>query len=206
MRMTKNKSSLSQLLVTISCLLLTFCSQVLAKKNHRFNYRRKNSWDKAYNTSTKEMFIPVELFTGIKWDGTHELRFKEAVTSACDCDPVTGRLCPTFNITGPFKTARNDTKIEWAGDVISYYRRTFSTKRMGEIESFFTINNSKDGLVRIYDKRKQWSARTYDGLGSKFGSVANRGNSFLYTPTKTTIVATSLSLLKFILALTIIGL
>jgi len=39
---------------------------------------------------------------------------------------------------------------------------------MGEVESFFTINNSKDGLVRIYDKRKQWGARTYDGLGSKF--------------------------------------
>ena len=39
---------------------------------------------------------------------------------------------------------------------------------MGKVESFFTINNSKDGLVRIYDKRKKWGARTYDGLGSKF--------------------------------------
>jgi hypothetical protein len=168
MRMTKNKSSLSQLLVTISCLFLTFCSQVWANKTTDSTIEGKNSWDKAYNTSTKERFIPVELFTGIKWDGTHELRFKEAVTSASACNPVTGRRCATFNITGPFKTARNDTKIEWAGDVLSYYRRTFSTKRMGEVESFFTINNSKDGLVRIYDKRKQWGARAYDGLGSKF--------------------------------------
>jgi predicted esterase len=69
---------------------------------------------------------------------------------------------------GPFKTERNDTKIEWAGDEISYYRRTFSTRNCGDVESLFTINNSRDGLVRIYDKRKQWGARTYDGLGSKF--------------------------------------
>jgi hypothetical protein len=120
------------------------------------------------NSSTKKRFIPVELFTGAKWDGKHELILKEASTSASACDPVTGRRCTIYNVTGPFKTASNDTKIEWAGDKISYYRRTFSTSHMGKVESLFTINNSKDGLVRIYDKRKQWGARTYDGLGSKF--------------------------------------
>jgi hypothetical protein len=39
---------------------------------------------------------------------------------------------------------------------------------VGRLNLFFTINNSRDGLVRIYDKRKQWGARTYNGLGSKF--------------------------------------
>lgn len=120
------------------------------------------------NSSTQVRFIPVELFTGAKWDGKHELTLDEATTSATACHPVTGKRCATFEVTGPFKTEKNDTKIEWVGDEIPYYRRTFSTRRMGEVESFFTINNSKDGLVRIHDKRKQWGTRKYDGLGSKF--------------------------------------
>jgi len=126
--------------------------------------------DKTYsgiaNSPTKERFIPVELFTGGKWDGKHELVFKETSTTACAS--FNGKRCNNYYVTGPFKTEKNDTKIEWAGDEISYYRRTFSTRSFGHVESLFTINNSRDGLVRIYDKRKQWGARTYDGLGSKF--------------------------------------
>lgn len=125
----------------------------------------KSSWDKAYNSSTKERFIPVELFTGGLWDGRHELTLKEVTTSACASSD--GKQCDNYYITGPFKTEKNNTKIEWAGNGISYYRRTFST-RSGLVESFFTINASKDGLVRIYDKRKRWGERTYTGLGNKF--------------------------------------
>jgi len=154
------KQYLNMFFVTFLCVSIFGCA--------RSTTEEKGSWDNAYNSSTKERFIPVELFTGGKWDGEHELILKEAATSASACDPVTGKRCTTFNIIGPFKTERNDTKIEWAGDEVSYYQRTFSTRGMGEVESFFTINNSKDGLVRIYDKRKQWGARTYDGLGSKF--------------------------------------
>lgn len=40
--------------------------------------------------------------------------------------------------------------------------------RGDKVVSFFTINNTRDGLVRIFDERKRWGARTYDGLGSKF--------------------------------------
>lgn len=128
----------------------------------------KDPWGKAYNSSTKERFIPVELFTGAKWDGKHELTLKEVSTSACATVSGKKRPCDNYYITGPFKTEKNNTQIEWAGNEVSYYRRTFSTPRGGEVESFFTINNSKDGLVRIYDKRKQWGTRTYNGLGSKF--------------------------------------
>jgi hypothetical protein len=169
--MLKNKSALNLLLVTINCILLTFCSQVWADKAPKLTTtEEKASWDKAYNSATKERFIPVELFTGGKWDGKHELILKEASTTACASVSVNGieRPCGNIYIMGPFKTETNNTKIEWVGDEISYYRRTFSTQRMGKVESFFTINNSKDGLVRIYDKRKLWGARTYDGLGSKF--------------------------------------
>lgn len=123
-------------------------------------------WDTAYNSTTEERFIPVELFTGAEWDGKHELVMNEVSTSTCASSD--GKWCDNYHITGPFKTERNDTKIEWAGDEISYYRRTFSIRSRGEVESFFTINASRDGLVRIYDKRKQWGERTYTGVGSKF--------------------------------------
>jgi len=117
---------------------------------------------------TQERFIPVELFTGAEWDGTHKLQLKEVSTSTSACAAASGKHCTTYKITGPFKIEGNNTKIEWAGDEVSYYLRTFRTRNRGEVESFFTINNSRDGLVRIYDKRKQWGARAYSGLGSKF--------------------------------------
>ena len=121
---------------------------------------------KQANNQVKQRFIPVELFTGAKWDGKHELRLKEV--STVSCATYNKRACSNFHVTGPFKTDKNNTSITWRGDEIPYYRRTFSIPRRGEVISFFTINNSKDGLVRIYDKRKRWGERTYDGLGSKF--------------------------------------
>jgi len=145
--------------VTFLCISTFGCAKFPTEENV--------SWDKAYNSSTKERFIPVELFTGGKWDGEHELRLKEVSTTACASTSDKQRPCKNIYVKGPFKTEKNDTKIEWAGNEVSYYRRTFSL-RGGEVESFFTINNSRDGLVRIYDKRKQWGARTYNGLGSKF--------------------------------------
>lgn len=158
------------IVLTLVCVLfLNACNTKQKPKNNDVSItEEKDSWDKAYNNTTKERFIPVELFTGEKWDGKHKLTLKEASTSATSCDPITGKRCTTYTITGPFKTAKKNTKIEWAGNNLSYYRRTYSTSRGGDVESFFTINNSKDGLVRIFDKRKKWGARTYDGLGSKF--------------------------------------
>ena len=138
----------------------------LALIGHAATAEEKSPWDSAYNSETKERFIPVELFTGGTWDGKHELVLKEASTTACASSD--GKRCDKYYITGPFKTTGNETKIEWAGDEISYYRRTFSIRSRGEVESHFTISASQDGLVRIYDKRKQWGERTYTGTGSKF--------------------------------------
>lgn len=126
-----------------------------------------NSWDNAYNAETKKRFIPVELFTGANWDGQHQLKLNEATTTACYTIVGRNQPCDQVKLSGPFLTERNETQIEWAGDKIPYYLRTFRN-RGGQVESHFTINNSKDGMVRIFDMRKQWGERKYDGLGSKF--------------------------------------
>lgn len=123
--------------------------------------------DKDINSELSDVrFIPVELFTGAKWHGKHELVLEDVSNSACASSNE--KLCDNYSITGPYKTKENNTKIEWVGDEIYYYHRTFSIPGRGEVESHFTINNSKDGLVRIYDKREQWGVKTYSGLGSKF--------------------------------------
>ncbi|WP_417457101.1 hypothetical protein [Kordiimonas sp.] len=152
------KNCLKYFSATILCLLLGANQALIADET--------NPWDQAYNSVTKERFIPVELFTGGDWDGKHELSLKEVSMTACASSG--GKPCDNYHISGPFKTESNDTKIEWAGDEIEYYRRTFNNRRTGMVESYFTINASRDGLVRIYDKRKRWGARTYNGLGSKF--------------------------------------
>lgn len=149
----------------LKLLLISFIS-VLILSCTAFTNEEKSAWDKAYNSRTNQRFIPVELFTGAKWDGKHKLTLKKVSTAACASSG--GKQCENYYITGPYKTKQNNTKIEWADNEVPYYRRTFSTRGMGEVESFFTINNSKDGLVRIFDKRKQWGARNYSGLGSKF--------------------------------------
>ncbi len=72
MRMIKDKLALKLLLVAMSCILLILCSQVWADKATSFTTQEKLSWDNAYNNSTKERFIPVELFTGAQSDTTKE--------------------------------------------------------------------------------------------------------------------------------------
>ncbi len=150
---------LNLILGTVLCASISGCTNSIeAEENH---------WDDAFNSATKERFIPVELFTGGAWDGKHELVLNRVSTTACATVSGRERPCDKYDITGPFETETNDTKIEWAGDKVSYYRRIFNI-RSGQVESHFTINSSRDGLVRIYDKRERWGARTYSGLGSKF--------------------------------------
>lgn len=115
------------------------------------------------NQEVKERFIPVELFTGMPWDGEHILEMKEAKTSTCASSD--GKRCDTYRITGPF-TKETISGIEWAGEQISYYKRTYRTPSR-TVESHYTINKTKDGLVRIFDKRNGVE-RTFSGKGNKF--------------------------------------
>jgi len=37
-----------------------------------------SAWQRAYDPATRTRFIPVELWTGAPWDGTHEIRMAPA--------------------------------------------------------------------------------------------------------------------------------
>lgn len=167
MIITNPQLNLLKILILASTLTVgNFAFAALPTQPTESVLNEKNVWDNSYNKKTKQRFIPVELFTGAYWDGKHQLVMKPVTTVACSS--AGGRPCDKYFITGPFKTTDNTTSISWVGDKIPYYKRTFSTRRMGDVVSHFTINNSKDGLVRIFDKRKSWGNRTYSGLGSKF--------------------------------------
>lgn len=146
-------------------LILTLSSAIVSNISAAAD--QANVWNKAYNAETKQRFIPVELFTGVQWDGKHELTMKEAQTTACYEVIGRDRPCDPVKLSGPILTDSNNTQIDWVGEQIPYYLRTFSI-RGEKVESHFTINNSRDGMVRIFDKRKRWGTRLYDGLGSKF--------------------------------------
>lgn len=151
-----------KLLATLSltCLSLLLPRQVAADQVSTYSQPMQKAIE------SKRRFIPVELFTGAEWDGKHELKLNNVSTTTCAS--ADGKQCDKYHIKGPFKTKENNTKIAWAGDQLTYYLRTFFIPSRGEVISHFTINNSKDGLVRIYDKRERWGERTYSGLSSKF--------------------------------------
>ena len=153
------KQCLNVVLVMLLSVLSLTCTDSLAEQ--------LNPWDNAYNAQTKQRFIPVELFTGASWDGKHQLNLNKVATTGCYIVIGRNRPCEQIHLSGPFLTESNKTKIAWAGEKIPYYIRRFKI-RGDQIESHFTINRSRDGLVRIFDQRKQWGIREYDGLGSKF--------------------------------------
>ena len=90
-------------------------------------------WDRAYDPATGVRFIPVELWTGGEWDGSHILRMLPA-------DLQFGRH---KRITGP---------IAWTppvgGAPIEVYERVHLGKRQ-----LFALAPDGTGLGRVYDSR-----------------------------------------------------
>jgi hypothetical protein len=90
-------------------------------------------WERGYDAATGVRFIPVELWTGGAWDGTHAIRTLPA-------DLAFGR---GKRITGP---------IPWTppvgGDPILVYERTERSKRQ-----LFALAPDGTGLGRVYDSR-----------------------------------------------------
>ena len=67
------KKYLKHFFAAILCLSVLSCAGFITEENI---YRDKDDY-----SSTNARFIPVELFTGAKWDGKHVLKLKKVSTS-----------------------------------------------------------------------------------------------------------------------------
>lgn len=102
---------------------------------------------------TKARFIPVELWIGMEWDGTKELKMSNAETRFGD------RL--NKDIKGP-----TEWKHPVTGETLVVYERT-NQEKDGVKSQLFTMNEEKTGLGRVYDSRTEFGVRTFSG-GLKF--------------------------------------
>jgi len=90
-------------------------------------------WHWSYDPASGARFIPVELWTGARWDGAHEIRMGPA-----DLEFGRGK-----RITGPMPWTPPD-----GGPLIQVYERTNRDKRQ-----LFGLSAAGDGLGRVYDSR-----------------------------------------------------
>ena len=90
-----------------------------------------SAWQRAYDPATRTRFIPVELWTGAPWDGTHEIRMAPAALE--------------FGRRGE-KTIKGPTI--WNG--IEVYERL----NEGKLQRF-ALRDDRTGLGRVYDSRSR---------------------------------------------------
>ncbi len=129
-----------------------------------------NVWGDSINPQTKERYIPVELWTGVDWDGKRELRMT----------PVDGTYrhrTSTYYIKGP-----TEWKHPVIGQTATVYERINPDERKGEDKTqLFTINQNQTGLGRLFDGRPGRDTRTYSG-GLKFSlGLWKEGESKTFT-------------------------
>jgi len=93
------------------------------------------NWPASYDSHTEARFIPVELWTGAEWDGTHVIKMSKA-------DLFFGPGSEK-NITGPFEWTRPET-----GETLLVYERNNGGKHQ-----LFTVTSDGTGLGRVYDSR-----------------------------------------------------
>jgi hypothetical protein len=113
----------------------------------------KSAWDKSFDPTTKERFIPVELWTGEPWDGGRELSTSAAKTKFGDRGQK--------EIKGPMEWKHPNT-----GETLLVYERT-NREKDGVKVQLFAMNEAQNGLGRVYDSRPSLGARTFSG-GLKF--------------------------------------
>ena len=111
-------------------------------------------WEQSTNPQTKERYIPVELWAGVDWDGTRDLRMPKV-------DGAYSHRTAKYHIKGP---------AEWkhpvTGKTLVVYER-INPGSDGDKSQIFTINDDQTGLGRLFDGRPGRDTRTYSG-GLKF--------------------------------------
>ena len=92
-----------------------------------------DAWEDAYSPVTGERFIPIELWTGMPWNGSRDLVPTKAIPN--DNSRV--------EISGPEDYTRPNT-----GEMLKVYRRVNKKK-----VQLYAVTSRKDGLGRVYDNR-----------------------------------------------------
>jgi hypothetical protein len=88
-----------------------------------------SAWQRAYDPATRARFIPVELWTGVPWDGTQEIRMAPAALE--------------FGWRGD-KSIKGPT----TGNGIQVYERLNRDKLQ-----LFALRDDRTGLGRVFDSR-----------------------------------------------------
>jgi hypothetical protein len=109
--------------------------------------------DSSIDAVSQARFIPIELWTGMEWDGKRELQTTKAETRFGD------RL--NKDIKGPM-----EWKHPMTGETLFVSERT-NQERDGVKSQLFAMNEEKTGLGRVYDSRTEFGVRTFSG-GLKF--------------------------------------
>ena len=97
------------------------------------NEANADAWDDAYSPGTGERFIPIELWTGMAWDGSRDLLPSKAIPNDNS----------RIKISGPEDYTRPNT-----GETLKVYRRVNKKK-----VQLYAVTSRKDGLGRVYDNR-----------------------------------------------------
>lgn len=115
------------------CLLIFFCAMGVAVPECQS--ADNSSWDGAYDAATRSRFIPVELWTGSRWEGKQTINLPKA-------DLYFGKRNQK-RIVGPIPWTRPGT-----GEKLMVYRRT----NRGKIQ-LFALRRDGRGLGRVFDSR-----------------------------------------------------
>lgn len=118
-----------------------------------------SAWERAYDPSAKTRFIPVELWTGAPWDGTHAI----AMTPASLAFGTRGEK----SVSGPM-----DWTPPGASGPIKVYERLNQGKRQ-----LFTLTNDATGLGRVFDSRSGRNCRGEIKFRSATGRTARCGTT-----------------------------
>jgi len=97
------------------------------------NEASADAWDDAYSPDADERFIPIELWTGMAWNGSRDLLLSEAIPNENS----------RVKISGPEDYTRPNT-----GERLKVYRRVNKKK-----VQLYSVTSRKDGLGRVFDNR-----------------------------------------------------
>lgn len=112
-----------------------FAVLILLAVGQFFSEARADAWEDAYDPATKTRFIPVELWTGAKWDGRRDLE-----------------MTPASLKFGKNLDKEIDGPKPWTNPVNGAQHQVYERSDKGKIQ-LFTVRSDKIGMGRVFDSR-----------------------------------------------------